>query len=948
MRKEEALAFFFNATPHPVAVADKSGIITEINPAFAGIKRGIKKRFAGQHLRSIIHPAEQKNFDRLLRRLRAGGLSETATIRPDTGFSKADLLGIEIQALGKGRAHAGYLLMIRNSSSARQKKTETKEHEYPFPLIRVDKNGRIVSGNTAYGKLLAGKKQKNFLDFFPVSERKRQEKALNELFAGKKQVEFIHRVPSDAHSHIRWTRAGKIETDQQLVLLCGIACTRENKDAEALRKSEKRLNEAQQIAHIGNWEWDILSGELYWSEEIFRIFGQSQKKFKASYEAFLQTIHPEDRPLVEDKVARALNRQEKYNIVHRIVLPDGKTRYVREIGHAIFREKNTPVRMIGTVQDITEQVLLEQKYKEAHQVLENSVNAIVHTDLQGKIIYANPASAVLWGYDSTSVMLAEKPVISDYWHKDSFELALKIHEVLKANDRYTGQEKLKAVKKNKTLFYPTINAAVTRDLSGRKTGYIGIFNDATAQILAEEQIRKYDSHLRFILSSIDVIIYSVSFEDAIPVFPVINYVSDAFEKQLGIEAEEFREKWMELVHPDDLGKLIESTTNAFHSGQRTTRSFRVYSRVEQAYLWFEDRFYPVLDNKGKVKGFYGSTRDISERTRYEEELLKSKKTYKSLYENALVGIFRTDVKTKRPVTANDTCCRLFGYDSQEEFLSKFIATEHYVDIKERDDNFHQLFRDGQINDSIIHFRKANGDHFWGQFSVKLIPETTEIEGVVIDVTEQVNYERQLRASLQEKELLLKEVHHRVKNNLQVISGLLQIQADKYNNSEVSSPLLESMARIRSIASAHEHLYQSENLAEIDFTGYLNKLAVSVMELATEKKIDIRFSGNKLTLDIEKAIPLGMIFNELVSNSIKHGFKGQESGTIDVKIEKDKDVIVMSIDDDGQGFENNFSAEEETLGWKLVKALARQVKGNIQMFSSPGFGATAIISIPHQA
>jgi len=132
---------------------------------------------------------------------------------------------------------------------------------------------------------------------------------------------------------------------------------------ETLRKSEIRLAEAQKIAHLGNWDWNILTNELYWSDEIYRIFGLQPQEFGATYDAFLDMIHPEDRELVERSVNEALNKNKPYSIDHRIVLPSGEVRVVHEQAEVTFDKSGKPIRMVGTVQDITARKQMEKNLK---------------------------------------------------------------------------------------------------------------------------------------------------------------------------------------------------------------------------------------------------------------------------------------------------------------------------------------------------------------------------------------------------------------------------------------------------------------------------------------------------------------------------------------------------------------------------------------------------------
>ncbi|GAF93244.1 unnamed protein product, partial [marine sediment metagenome] len=136
-----------------------------------------------------------------------------------------------------------------------------------------------------------------------------------------------------------------------------------------LRERERSLLEAQRIAHLGNWEWDIIENKLWWSDEVYRIFGLEPKQFGATYDAFLVYVHPDDRKLVEESVNKALYEEKAYNIDHRVIRPNGDKRIVHERAEVTYDTTHKPIKMAGTVYDITEQRKAEDEIRENHQAL---------------------------------------------------------------------------------------------------------------------------------------------------------------------------------------------------------------------------------------------------------------------------------------------------------------------------------------------------------------------------------------------------------------------------------------------------------------------------------------------------------------------------------------------------------------------------------------------------
>jgi len=208
-----------------------------------------------------------------------------------------------------------------------------------------------------------------------------------------------------------------------------------------------------------------------------------------------------------------------------------------------------------------------------------------------------------------------------------------------------------------------------------------------------------------------------------------------------------------------------------------------------------------------------------------------------------------------------------------------------------------------------------------------------------DIIEIKRAEAQIKASLQEKEVLLKEIHHRVKNNFQVISSLLNLQSDYIQDKQDREIFKASQNRIESMALIHEKLYQSKNLAQIELAEYIQDLVDNLLSSyeANLNTIALKINIDQVYLNLDAAIPCGLIINELVLNSFKHAFPAGNSGEIriDFRVEK-KNKYILTISDNGIGFPSNLDFRNtESLGLQLVNALTNQLGGNIELNGSAG-------------
>lgn len=211
-----------------------------------------------------------------------------------------------------------------------------------------------------------------------------------------------------------------------------------------------------------------------------------------------------------------------------------------------------------------------------------------------------------------------------------------------------------------------------------------------------------------------------------------------------------------------------------------------------------------------------------------------------------------------------------------------------------------------------------------------------------DITLRTQMEEQIRKSLEEKGFLLKEIHHRVKNNLQIIISLFNLQANYIHDEKAATAIREGQDRIRSMSLIHERFYQSEGLSKIDFDDYINRLCETLVHSSynNASKISLQVNAEKISLDIDTAVPCGLIINELVSNAVKYAFTGKLSGIIKVEFRKAEGGFELRVSDNGIGLPPGFDYENsDSLGIQLISALVSQIDGTMQIINDNGLSVT---------
>ncbi len=378
--------------------------------------------------------------------------------------------------------------------------------------------------------------------------------------------------------------------------------------------------------------------------------------------------------------------------------------------------------------------------------------------------------------------------------------------------------------------------------------------------------------------------------------------------------------------------------NQFYHSFNQVTNLKIFmeqsSPIDQRQLRIYNLFINSLENS-LIKA-----RNILMREKAERALRESEIMYRTIFENTGTGTLILE-EDGTILLVNSEFERLSGYVKEEVQKKKnwkeFLSPEE----KEKIMDYHKLRRNDPSavpQNYEFQFQDKNKNLRDFYINVALIPGTSKSLVSLLDISPLKKTERELKISLKEKKMLLKEIHHRVKNNLMVISSLLNIQSRKINDAETRDIFKESQNRAKAMALIHERLYRSSDLKKINFGEYVRSLSTDIFHtyMSHDNRLDLKLQVEDIMLDIDTIVPLGLILNELVSNCLKHAFPSGKEGEIKVDFHKKGDEFVLKVIDDGIGFPNDLDYKNtSSLGLQLIYSLADQIDATIILHRGPG-------------
>gem|GEM_PF-3084491 len=627
----------------------------------------------------------------------------------------------------------------------------------------------------------------------------------------------------------------------------------------------------------------------------------------------------------------------------------------------------------------------EERYRQLVELFPDTI--AVHSE--GKIVYINTAGATLVRAANAEKLIGKS--IMDFLHPDYRKTVEE-----RVGELREGKKVPVIEEKFIRLDGTDVDVEVTAIpfIFQGKPAVQAVVRDITERKRAGEALQESEERYRSLVNNTNDLVYSVDVEGN------IIFINPSARKFIGCEPEEtIGHNFGEYVHPDDARAMSSSVQQVLRgeplksiAGVGPDMEFRMIKKDGEV-IWATAKSLPIRDSQGEIVGFNGIIRDITERKEAEGQAFRQ-----SAVLDAINRVFRETLTCETDEEVARVCLsvaeELTG--SESGFIGEVNQSGRFDAIALSDPGWDtcempklgaavmlkemeirgiwgRVLKDRQsliVNDPASHPDRVGTPeghpHItaflgvplnWAGKTIGMIALANKKSGynltdqeaiedlsvAFIEALKRKRAEEELKASLKEKEVLLKEVHHRVKNNLQVVSSLLYLQSEHIKDKHCLATIKESENRVRSMALVHEQLYQSEGLARVDFAEYIRNLATYLLRSHGVKPdaMTLKIDAEDVSLGIDTAIPCGLIISELISNSLEHAFPAGKSGgdresEIRINLNAHDNKLTLIVSDNGVGLPGDLDFRNtESFGLHLVNTLVSQLEGTIELDRSGG-------------
>ncbi|MEG3892609.1 PAS domain S-box protein [Microcoleus sp. Z1_A1] len=619
---------------------------------------------------------------------------------------------------------------------------------------------------------------------------------------------------------------------------------------------------------------------------------------------------------------------------------DGALIWVEGDYICIYDSHGRIVGYFGVQRDISDRKKAEATLRDSEErfraTVEQAAVGITHPDATGRYLRVNQKFCEIVGYTATELL---SRTWMDVTYPEDIDADLEQNKKLFAGKIDSFKMEKRLLHKDGTVVWVNITVSLIKEpLSGAIYNVV-VTEDISDRKKTEAALKESEERFRQLAENIESVFWMVNVQPQ-----EIIYISPAYAKIWGRSCADlyaYGRFFTESFHPEDRDRVIATFTKQMESEKDI--EYRIF-RPDGQIRWIRARAFPIRNQAGQVYRIVGIAEDISESKQAEKTIRESEERFRQLAENIQDSVWLMSAEFTDLLYLSPAYEQIWGRSREELYADplKMMEWVHPEDKILLEEAMGRVLQGESTNTEYRIFLPEGTIRWVCDRAFPIYDESGKIyriAGIGEDISDRKLTDARIQAALREKEVLLKEIHHRVKNNMQVISSLLQLQAQYIEDEATLTLFEESQTRIHSMALIHEQLYQSEHLDRIALSPYVENLVANLYQSFGCGNTSIKFNlkVDPIYLNIETAIPCGLIINELVSNSLKYAFISSLAGEIYINFhEINNSQFHLTIQDNGRGFPANFDWENtETLGLRLVKMLAYQLEASIAIDSQRG-------------
>jgi len=696
---------------------------------------------------------------------------------------------------------------------------------------------------------------------------------------------------------------------------------------------------------------------LYTNSKTLDLFGVD--KNETDSKNIFDFVSPQFVKIIEERKKNILLGKELPSVEIEVKNTKGETIFVEiKTSSVMYNElpaMQTIITDITTSKQLQEEKIRAQVAEETNQSLKKEVDLRTRSEQKLRAIFES-GTQLMWTVNKNIALTSfnqnyKEAIYNNYGVYPEINMDLNKPKAKFAPDEYHAfwDEKYAQAFLGKTIEFET----QTTTLKGEKKHRIitlhpiyddnkqvievaGQAKDVTQQKIYQQEITNKQSQLSAIINTTDDIIFSVDKEYNISEFN--NVLQQVVKIRHGVDIKSGTHVFDIL--PSDYHEEVRDKYDRAFNGETVLA-------IEKFNMGDIDRFYEARYNPIKINdeiiGVSVFSKDITDQEESQQKIINAQSQLSAIINNTTDIVVSID-RNYNIVQFNQLLFNMVKYRFGLELkmgMSIFETMDitHHSDMK---NIYERVFTEGQSLVAVEMFAVSGSKKRYFESNYNPIKQGSETIGIAIfsrDISEKIESETELRSALKEKEVLLKEVHHRVKNNLQVISSILNLQTSYVKDKETADLLKECQNRIKTMAYIHESLYQTKDFLHINFSEYIINLVKNLFYSydANQQKIKTIFDVDTIFLNLDTSIPCGLIVNELVSNALKYAFTDGSGGCVTIKIKKLKNNnIEMVVSDNGKGIPENIDYKNtETLGLQLVSILSEQINGTITINRTKG-------------